>query len=35
MLLDVSVMYPGHEDIVNRDANEQIRMSLMMASQYS
>jgi len=34
-LLDVSVMYPGHEDIVKRDANEQIRMSLMMASQYS
>ncbi|MDO8726641.1 MAG: MBL fold metallo-hydrolase [Candidatus Methanoperedens sp.] len=34
-LLDVSVMYPGHEDIVNRGANEQIRMSLMLASQYS
>lgn len=34
-LLDVSVMYPGHEDIVNMDANEQIRMSLMLASQYS
>ena len=34
-LLDVSVMYPGHEDIVNRSANEQIRMSLMLASQYS
>jgi hydroxyacylglutathione hydrolase len=34
-LLDVSVMYPGHEDIVSRDANEQIQMSLMMASQYS
>jgi glyoxylase-like metal-dependent hydrolase (beta-lactamase superfamily II) len=33
--LDVNVMYPGHEDIVNRDANEQIRMSLMLASQYS
>jgi len=34
-LLDVSVMYPGHEDIVSCDANKQIRMSLMMASQYS
>jgi hydroxyacylglutathione hydrolase len=34
-LLDVIVMYPGHEDIVKRDANEQIRMSLMMASQYA
>ncbi len=34
-LLDVSVMYPGHGDIVKRDANEQIRISLMMASQYS
>lgn len=33
-LLDVNVMYPGHEDIVKRDANEQIRMSLMLASQY-
>ncbi len=34
-LLDVSIMYPGHEDIVRRDANEQIRLSLMMAGQYS
>ncbi len=34
-LLDVSVMYPGHGDIVTGGANEQIRMSLMMASQYS
>ncbi len=34
-LLDVSVMYPGHGDIVKRDANEQIRISLMMASQHS
>jgi len=34
-LLDVSVMYPGHEDIVTGSANEQIRMSLMLASQYS
>ncbi len=33
--LDVSVMYPGHGDIVIKDANEQIRMSLLMASQYS
>lgn len=33
-LLDVSVMYPGHEDVVTRDANEQIKMSYMMASQY-
>ena len=34
-LLDVSVMYPGHEEIVTGDANEQIRMSLMMAGHYS
>ncbi len=34
-LLDVSIMYPGHEDIVSKDANEQIRLSLMMAGQYS
>ncbi len=34
-LLDVSIMYPGHEDIVSKDANEQIRLSLIMASQYS
>ncbi len=33
--LDVSVMYPGHGDIVIKDASEQIRMSLLMASQYS
>ncbi len=33
-LLDVSIMYPGHGDIV-KNANENIRMSLMMASQYS
>lgn len=33
-LLDVSVMYPGHGDIVT-NANEQIKMSLAMASQYS
>jgi hydroxyacylglutathione hydrolase len=34
-LLDVKVMYPGHGDIVREDANEQIKMSLLMASQYS
>jgi glyoxylase-like metal-dependent hydrolase (beta-lactamase superfamily II) len=34
-LLDVSIMYPGHEDIVSSDTNEQIRLSFMMASQYS
>lgn len=33
-LLDVSVMYPGHGDTVINDANEQIKMSLFMASQY-
>ncbi len=33
-LLDVSVMYPGHGDIV-KNANEQIKMSLMMASHNS
>ena len=34
-LLDVDIMYPGHGDIVSADANEQIRLSLMMARQYS
>ncbi len=34
-LLDVSVMYPGHGDTVINDANEQIKLSLLMASQYS
>jgi hydroxyacylglutathione hydrolase len=34
-LLDVKVMYPGHGDIVKEDVNEQIKMSLLMASQYS
>ncbi len=34
-LLDVSIMYPGHEDIVSRDANEQIKLSFMMVSEYS
>ncbi len=33
-LLDVDIMYPGHGDIV-RDANQQIKLSLMMARQYS
>lgn len=32
--LDVSIMYPGHEGIVRVDANEQIKLSLVMASQY-
>lgn len=31
-LLDVSIMYPGHGDVVT-NANEQIKLSLMMASQ--
>jgi len=31
-LLDVSVMYPGHGDVVT-NANEQIKLSFMMASQ--
>ena len=34
-LLDVNVMYPGHGDVVKDDANGQIKLSLMMASQYS
>ncbi len=34
-LLDVDIMYPGHGDIVPNDANEHIRLSLVMASQYS
>ena len=34
-MLDVSIMYPGHGDIVTEDANGQIRLSLMMAEQYS
>lgn len=32
-LLDVNIMYPGHGDIVT-NANEQIKLSLTMASQY-
>jgi hydroxyacylglutathione hydrolase len=34
-LLDVSAMYPGHGDIVKEDASEQIKLSLMMARQFS
>ncbi len=34
-LLDVKFMYPGHGDIVKEGANEQIKLSLLMASQYS
>ncbi len=33
--LDVVTLYPGHGDIVSRNANEQIKMSLIMAGQYS
>ena len=33
--LDVNIMYPGHGDIVKKDANEQIKISLMMAKQFS
>lgn len=33
-MLDVYAMYPGHGDIVLKNANEHIKMSLMMASQY-
>jgi glyoxylase-like metal-dependent hydrolase (beta-lactamase superfamily II) len=32
--LDVSIMYPGHGDAVVKDANEQIKLSFMMASNY-
>jgi hydroxyacylglutathione hydrolase len=34
-LLDVSVMYPGHGDVVKENVNAQISMSLLFASQYS
>jgi glyoxylase-like metal-dependent hydrolase (beta-lactamase superfamily II) len=34
-LLDVNIMYPGHGEIVMNNANEQIKLSLLMASQYS
>lgn len=33
-LLDVKIMYPGHGDIVSDNANEQIKLSLAMASQF-
>jgi hydroxyacylglutathione hydrolase len=33
-LLDVKIMYPGHGDIVSNNANEQIKLSLAMASQF-
>ncbi len=33
--LDVNVMYPGHGDIVDSEAGEQIKLSLMMAREYS
>lgn len=34
-LLNVIIMYPGHGGIVINNTNEQIKLSLMMASQYS
>ena len=33
-LLDVKIMYPGHGDIVSNNANEQIKLSLSIASQF-
>ncbi|MCX9084709.1 MAG: MBL fold metallo-hydrolase [Candidatus Methanoperedens sp.] len=33
-LLDVDIMYPGHGDAVSKNANEQIKLSLAMASQF-
>ncbi|SNQ61342.1 MBL fold metallo-hydrolase [Candidatus Methanoperedens nitratireducens] len=33
--LDVSTMYPGHGDIVKEDASEHVKLSLMMARQFS
>src|SRR5665811_606626 len=33
-LLDVRTMYPGHGDVVSNNANEQIKLSLAMASQF-
>ncbi len=32
--LEVSTMYPGHGDVVEKDASEQIKLSLMMARQF-
>jgi hydroxyacylglutathione hydrolase len=34
-LLDVNTMYPGHGDVVMEGAKEQIKLSLIMAGQYS
>ncbi len=34
-MLDVSIMYPGHGETVTNNANDQIKLSLMMTSQYS
>lgn len=34
-LLEVEVVYPGHGYVIKNNAREQIKMSLMMASQYS
>jgi hydroxyacylglutathione hydrolase len=34
-LLNVSIMYPGHGDIVKENVNTQISMSLLLATQYS
>jgi hydroxyacylglutathione hydrolase len=33
-LLDVQTMYPGHGDVVSNNANEQIKLSLALASQF-
>jgi glyoxylase-like metal-dependent hydrolase (beta-lactamase superfamily II) len=33
-ILDVKSMYPGHGDVVSTNANEQIKLSLAMASQF-
>lgn len=33
-LLDVRTMYPGHGDVVSNNANEQIKLSLALASQF-
>ncbi len=35
ILLDVGVMYPGHGDIVIKDANGQIKMALRIAGQHA
>ncbi len=32
--LDVKIMYPGHGEVVSKNANEQIKLSLIMASQF-